>query len=41
MVTNINTTGLNEGLRLGAALGLDLRTLREGFSQTGANSRVL
>jgi 3-hydroxyisobutyrate dehydrogenase len=32
MVTNINTTGLDEGLRLGAALGLDLTMLREVFS---------
>src|ERR1043166_6227400 len=41
MVMNINTAGLAEGLGLGAALGLDLTMLREGFSQTGANSRVL
>jgi len=41
MVMNINTAGLAEGLGLGAALGLDLTTLREVFSQTGANSRVL
>jgi 3-hydroxyisobutyrate dehydrogenase len=41
MVMNINTAGLAEGLGLGAALGLDLPTLREVFSQTGANSRVL
>jgi 3-hydroxyisobutyrate dehydrogenase len=41
MVMNINTAGLAEGLGLGAALGLDLVTLREVFSQTGANSRVL
>jgi len=41
MVMNINTAGLAEGLGLGAALGLDLRMLREIFSQTGANSRVL
>jgi 3-hydroxyisobutyrate dehydrogenase len=41
MVMNINTAGLAEGLGLGAALGLDLKTLREVFSQTGANSRVL
>src|SRR5205085_1313242 len=33
--------GLAEGLGLGAALGLDLTTLREVFSQTGAASRVL
>jgi 3-hydroxyisobutyrate dehydrogenase len=41
MVMNINTAGLAEGLGLGAALGLDLRMLREVFSQTGAASRVL
>src|SRR5437868_10947211 len=41
MVMNINTAGLAEGLALGAALGLDLPTLREVFSQTGAASRVL
>jgi len=41
MVMNINTAGLAEGLGLGAALGLDLAILREVFSQTGANSRVL
>ena len=41
LVMNINTAGLAEGLGLGAALGLDLATLREVFSQTGANSRVL
>ena len=41
MVMNINTAGLAEGLGLGAALGLDLTELREVFSQTGANSRVL
>jgi 3-hydroxyisobutyrate dehydrogenase-like beta-hydroxyacid dehydrogenase len=41
MVMNINTAGLAEGLGLGAALGLDLDVLREVFSQTGANSRVL
>lgn len=41
MVMNINTAGLAEGLGLGEALGLDLTTLREIFSQTGANSRVL
>jgi 3-hydroxyisobutyrate dehydrogenase len=38
---NINTAGLAEGLALGAALGLDLETLRKVFSQTGAASRVL
>lgn len=41
MVMNINTAGLAEGLGLGAALGLDVGMLREVFSQTGANSRVL
>src|SRR5437899_8179355 len=41
MVMNINTAGLAEGLGLGEALGLDLPMLREVFSQTGANSRVL
>ena len=41
MVMNTNTAGLAEGLALGAALGLDLNMLREVFSQTGANSRVL
>jgi 3-hydroxyisobutyrate dehydrogenase len=41
MVMNINTAGLAEGLGLGAALGLDLELLKEVFSQTGANSRVL
>jgi 3-hydroxyisobutyrate dehydrogenase len=41
MVMNINTAGLAEGLGLGATLGLDLTMLREVFSQTGANSRVL
>jgi len=41
MVMNINTAGLAEGLGLGHALGLDLTVLREVFSQTGANSRVL
>ena len=41
MVMNINTAGLAEGLGLGAALGLDLPSLKEIFSQTGANSRVL
>src|SRR5437588_7317071 len=41
MVMNVNTAGLAEGLALGAALGLDLRMLREVFSQTGAASRVL
>jgi 3-hydroxyisobutyrate dehydrogenase len=41
MVMNINTAALAEGLGLGDALGLDLDVLREVFSQTGANSRVL
>src|SRR4051794_7182201 len=41
MVMNINTAGLAEGLGLGVALGLVLTMLREVFSQTGANSRVL
>jgi 3-hydroxyisobutyrate dehydrogenase len=41
MVMNINTAGLAEGLGLAAALGHDLTLIREVFSQTGANSRVL
>lgn len=41
MVMNINTAALAEGLGLGDALGLDLDMLREVFSQTGADSRVL
>jgi 3-hydroxyisobutyrate dehydrogenase len=41
MVMNINTAGLAEGLGLADALGLDLAMVREIFSQTGANSRVL
>jgi len=41
MVMNINTAALAEGLGIGAALGLDLGMLRDVFSQTGANSRVL
>jgi 3-hydroxyisobutyrate dehydrogenase len=41
MVMNINTAGLAEGLGLASALGLDLQTVMEVFSQTGANSRVL
>jgi 3-hydroxyisobutyrate dehydrogenase len=41
MVMNINTAALAEGLALGEALGIDLTTLREVFSQTGANSQVL
>jgi 3-hydroxyisobutyrate dehydrogenase len=41
MVMNINTAGLAEGLGLADALKLDLKTVMEVFSQTGANSRVL
>ena len=41
MVMNINTAALAEGLGLADALGLDLEMVREVFSQTGANSRVL
>jgi 3-hydroxyisobutyrate dehydrogenase len=41
MVMNANTAALAEGLGLGSALDLDLTMLREVFSQTGANSRVL
>lgn len=41
MVMNINTAGLAEGLGLAASLGLNLKTVMEVFSQTGANSRVL
>jgi 3-hydroxyisobutyrate dehydrogenase-like beta-hydroxyacid dehydrogenase len=41
MVMNINTAGLAEGLGLADALGLDLKSVMEVFSQTGANSRVL
>jgi 3-hydroxyisobutyrate dehydrogenase len=41
MLMNINTAGLAEALGLGDALGLNLTMLREVFSQTGANSRVL
>ena len=41
MLMNVNTAGLAEALALGAALGLDLSVLRDVFSQTGANSRVL
>src|ERR1041385_5327980 len=41
MVMNINTAALAEGLGLANALGLDLAMVREVFSQTGANSRVL
>jgi len=41
MVMNINTAGLAEGLGLAEAMNLDLDVVREVFSQTGANSRVL
>ncbi len=41
MVMNINTAGLAEGLGLASSLGLDLKTVMEVFSQTGANSRVI
>jgi 3-hydroxyisobutyrate dehydrogenase len=41
MVMNINTAGLAEGLGLAEALSLDLNLVKEVFSQTGANSRVL
>lgn len=41
MVMNINTAALAEGLGLGVALGLDPLLVKEVFSQTGANSRVL
>jgi 3-hydroxyisobutyrate dehydrogenase len=41
MVMNINTAGLAEGLGTADALGLDLNMVREVFSETGANSRVL
>ncbi len=41
MVMNINTAALAEGLGLADVLGLDLDIVREVFSQTGANSRVL
>lgn len=41
MVMNINTAALAEGLGLAQALGLDLAMVREVFSQTGANARVL
>jgi 3-hydroxyisobutyrate dehydrogenase len=41
MVMNINTAGLAEGLGLAEALGLDLDTVLEVFSNTGAASRVL
>jgi len=41
MVMNINTAGLAEGLGLAEALCLDLKLVKEVFSQTGAHSRVL
>jgi len=41
MVMNMNTASLAEGLALADALKLDLAMVREVFSQTGANSRVL
>lgn len=41
MVMNMNTAALAEGLALADALGLDLAMVREVFSQTGANARVL
>jgi 3-hydroxyisobutyrate dehydrogenase len=41
MVMNANTAALAEGLGLASALGLDLRTVREVFAQTGAASQVL
>ncbi len=41
MVMNINTAALAEGLGLAAALKHDLNIIREVFSQTGANSRIL
>ena len=41
MVMNINTAALAEGLGLADSLKLDLKTVMEVFSQTGANSRVL
>lgn len=41
MVMNINTAALAEGLGLADALGLDLDMVRDVFSRTGANSRVL
>ena len=41
MVMNINTAGLAEGLGTADALGLDLNMVRQVFSETGANSRVL
>lgn len=41
MVMNINTAALAEGLGLAEALGMDLSLVRQVFSKTGANSRVL
>ena len=41
MVMNMNTAALAEGLALADSLKLDLPLVREVFSQTGANSRVL
>lgn len=41
MVMNANTAALAEGLGVGKALGIELGMLREIFSLTGANSRVL
>jgi len=41
MVMNMNTAALAEGLGLGVALGLDPALVKDVFSQTGANSRVL
>lgn len=41
MLMNINTAALAEALALGDTLGLDLTTLRQVFSETGANSQVL
>jgi 3-hydroxyisobutyrate dehydrogenase len=41
MVMNINTAALAEGLGLAEALGLNLDMVRDVFSLTGANSRVL
>jgi 3-hydroxyisobutyrate dehydrogenase len=41
MVMNANTAALAEGLAVADALGLDLSLVRDIFSQTGANSRVL
>ncbi|MDP0500593.1 MAG: NAD(P)-dependent oxidoreductase [Verrucomicrobiota bacterium JB022] len=41
MVMNINTAGLAEGLGLATALGLDPVMVKQIFSRTGANSRVL